>query len=187
MKGIDIMHNILVFTEIRGYLNISLEEQLKNLEYNIINVGTGINEINEIKENITAILMYLDEDLMKKQQSLVFLRDKALQNDTPIFVLGDINELSDIDIWDLANVEHNRWNMEQLLMTYSPLTKEEMFDVLHYHDKPLRNIYKGVMKHSDLCSCNQLKVYGKTFKYDVAFARDLVDNYYKVKENNKKN
>ena len=59
------MHNILVFTEIRGYLNISLEEQLKNLEYNIINVGTGINEINEIEDNITAILMYLDEDLMK--------------------------------------------------------------------------------------------------------------------------
>ena len=96
MKGIGIMHNILVFTEIRGYLNISLEEQLKNLEYNIINVGTGINEINEIKENITAILMYLDEDLMKKQQSLVFLRDKALQNDTPIFVIGDINELAEI-------------------------------------------------------------------------------------------
>lgn len=99
---------------------------------------------------------------------------------------GTINELSDIDIWDLANVEHNRWNMEQLLMTYSPLTKEEMFDVLHYHDKPLRNIYKGVMKHSDLCSCNQLKVYGKTFKYDVAFARDLVKNYYEIKENNKR-
>ena len=90
------MHNILVFTEIRGYLNISLEEQLKGLEYNIINVGTGINEINEIKENITAILMYLDEDLMKKQQSLVFLRDKAMQNDTPFFVIGDINELSEI-------------------------------------------------------------------------------------------
>ena len=99
---------------------------------------------------------------------------------------GTVNELSDNDIWDLANVEHNRWNMEQLLMTYSPLTKEEMFDVLHYTDKPLRNIYKGVMKHSDLCSCTQLKVYSSTFKYDVAFARDLVDNYYKVKENNKR-
>ena len=40
--------------------------------------------------------MYLDEDLMKKQQSLVFLRDKAMQNDTPFFVIGDINELSEI-------------------------------------------------------------------------------------------
>lgn len=90
------MHNILIFTEIRSYLNISLEEQLKELDYNIINVGTGINEINEIKENITAILIYLDEDLLKKQQSLVFLRDKALQNDTPIFVIGDINELAEV-------------------------------------------------------------------------------------------
>lgn len=90
------MHNILVFTEIRSYLNISLEEQLKELEYNVINVGTGINEINEIKENITAVLIYLEEDLLKKQQSLVFLRDKALQNDTPIFVIGDINELAEI-------------------------------------------------------------------------------------------
>ena len=90
------MHNILVFTEIRSYLNISLEEQLKEMEYNIINVGTGINEINEIKEDITAILMYLDEDLLKKQQSLIFLRDKALQNDTPFFIVGDINELSEV-------------------------------------------------------------------------------------------
>ena len=97
---------------------------------------------------------------------------------------GTVNELSDYDIWDLANVEHNRWNMEQLLMTYRPLTKEEMFDVLHYTDKPLRKIYKGEMKHGDICSCTQLKVYNDTFKYDVAFARDLVDNYYKVKAKN---
>ena len=90
------MHNILVFTEIRSYLNISLEEQLKSLEYNIINVGTGINEINEVTEPLTAILMYMDEDLIRKQQSLVFLRDKALQNDTPIFVIGDINELAEM-------------------------------------------------------------------------------------------
>ena len=96
MKGLDIMHNILVFTEIRSYLNISMEEQLKELGYNIINVGTGINEVNEVTENITAILMYLNEELMKNQQSLVFLRDKALQNDTPIFAIGDINELADI-------------------------------------------------------------------------------------------
>lgn len=90
------MYNILVFTEIRSYLNISLEEQLKELEYNIINVGTGINEINEIEVPLAAILMYLDEDLTKKQQSLVFLRDKAFQNDTPVFVIGDINELAEI-------------------------------------------------------------------------------------------
>ena len=90
------MHNILIFSEIRSYLTISLEEQLKELNYKVINVGTGINEINDIKENIAAILMYLDEELLRKQQSLIFLRDKALEKDTPVFVIGDINDLSEI-------------------------------------------------------------------------------------------
>ena len=51
------MHNILVFTEIRSYLNISMEDQLKTLGYNIINVGTDINEINSVKEKLSAILI----------------------------------------------------------------------------------------------------------------------------------
>lgn len=88
------MHNILIFTEIRSYLNISLEEQLKGLGYNIISVGTSVNDINNIKEDITAILVYADAELLKKQQALVFLRDKAVQNDTPCFIIGDVNELA---------------------------------------------------------------------------------------------
>ena len=90
------MHNILVFTEIRSYLNISLEEQLQELGYNLINVGTNINEINALKEELTAILVYADSDLLKNQQALVFLRDKALENDTPFFIIGDMNELAEI-------------------------------------------------------------------------------------------
>jgi len=89
------MHNVLVFTEVRGYLNISMEEQLKELGYHIINVGTSVNDINSIKEDITAILVYADTDLMKKQQSIIFLRDKALENDIPFFIIGDVNELSE--------------------------------------------------------------------------------------------
>lgn len=90
------MHNILVFTEVRSYLNISIEDQLKALNYNIINVGTSVNEVNSVKEDITAILVYADVDLLKKQQSLIFLRDKALEDDTPFFIVGDVNELAEL-------------------------------------------------------------------------------------------
>ena len=90
------MHNILIFTEVRGYLNISMEEQLKELGYNIINVGTSVNDLNDVKEDITAILVYADMDLLKKQQSIIFLRDKALENDVPFFVIGDVNELAEL-------------------------------------------------------------------------------------------
>ena len=90
------MHNILVFTEVRGYLNISMEEQLKEMNYNIINVGTGVNDVNSVHDDITAILVYADAELIKKQQSLIFLRDKALENDIPFFIVGDVNELAEL-------------------------------------------------------------------------------------------
>ena len=90
------MHNILVFTEVRGYLNISMEEQLKEMNYNIINVGTGVNDVNSVQDDITAILVYADAELLKKQQSLIFLRDKALENDIPFFIVGDVNELAEL-------------------------------------------------------------------------------------------
>lgn len=90
------MHNILVFTEARSYLNIAMEEQFKGLEYNVITVGPNVNEINDVKEDISAVLMYTDEDLVKKQQALVFLRDKIVEEDISVFVIGDVNELAEI-------------------------------------------------------------------------------------------
>ena len=89
-------HNILVFSEERSFLYIAMEEQLKGLGYHVINVGTNVNEINAVKEDITAVLMYTDEDMMKKQQAIVFLRDKIVEEDIPVFAIGDVNELADI-------------------------------------------------------------------------------------------
>lgn len=89
-------HNILVFSESRGYLNIAMEEQLKGLGYHVISVGTNINEINDVKEDITAVLMYTDEEMLQKQQPLVFLRDKIVEEDISVFVIGDVNEMAQI-------------------------------------------------------------------------------------------
>ena len=91
-----IMHNILIFTGIRSYLNMSLEEQLQELGYHTINVGISVNEINAIKEKLTAVLIYADSELLKEEQALVFLRDKALEEDIPFFIIGDVNELAEI-------------------------------------------------------------------------------------------
>lgn len=88
------MHNILVYSETRGYLNITIEDQLKSLGYNVINVASSVNDMNNVKVDITAVLMYTDEDLLKKQQALVFMRDKILEEDIPLFVIGDVNELA---------------------------------------------------------------------------------------------
>lgn len=88
------MHNILVYSETRGYLNITIEDQLKSLGYNVIDVASSVNDMNNVKVDITAVLMYTDEDMLKKQQALVFMRDKILEEDIPLFVIGDVNELA---------------------------------------------------------------------------------------------
>jgi CheY-like chemotaxis protein len=90
------MHNVLLFSEIRSYMTIALEEQLKEHDYNVISVEPDLNAINAVKEPLACILIYAESDLLKRQQALVFLRDKSVQDDVPVFVIGDINELAEL-------------------------------------------------------------------------------------------
>lgn len=144
------MHNILIFTEVRGYLNISMEEQLKELGYNIINVGTSVNDLNDVKEDITAILVYADMDLLKKQQSIIFLRDKALENDVPFFVIGDVNELAELRSLipkQLMKKEYQRpidikvvvSELDEYIKTYGSHTKKKVL-VVDDSGAVLRNV-----------------------------------------------
>ena len=90
------MHNILVVSETRSYLVMSVEEQLKKLEYNMIEVEAKISAISDVKAPIDAILLYVEPELNADTTSLVFLRDKAVEEDIPFFVMGDSNDIDDI-------------------------------------------------------------------------------------------
>ena len=67
-------------------------------------------------------------------------------------------ELSPEQIEVLSNVEHNRWNMEQLLTNFRPLTKEEQDAVINgVKDK---EELKGEMAHLNICSNKRLMELG---------------------------
>jgi hypothetical protein len=71
-----------------------------------------------------------------------------------------------------SNVEHNRWNMEQLLMGFRPMTEEEQRKVLA--DLSLKNDYKGRMVLLDICSNDRLKeIDPVTIAYDEGFMKIL--------------
>ena len=55
----------------------------------------------------------------------------------------------------LSDVEHNRWNVEQLLMNFRPLTQEEQTDVIDR--KKDKEVLKGEMAHLNICSNKRLK------------------------------
>lgn len=90
------MHNILVVTETKSYIVLSIEEQLKKNGYQMMQVRADIEEISAVKETIDAILLYADEEMEGNQSSLIFLRDKAIEEDIPFFILGDGDNISDI-------------------------------------------------------------------------------------------
>ena len=90
------MHNILVVSETKSYLVTSIEEQLKKLEYDIVKAEPDIDIISNIKKSIDAVLLYVEPELLEEQQALIFLRDKAVEEDIPFFILGDINDIDDV-------------------------------------------------------------------------------------------
>jgi hypothetical protein len=66
----------------------------------------------------------------------------------------------------LSRCEHNRWNMEKLLIGYSPCDSKIYDELLGYLKKGMIKEYKSRKKelkklttkvHPDICSCNKLK------------------------------
>ena len=78
------MKNLLFVTETKGYLILSLKEKLQG-SYNVITVSAKVDEISKIKEPLSAILIYGDEDLLAKRDSLTYLKDRAAEDDIAVF------------------------------------------------------------------------------------------------------
>lgn len=76
----------------------------------------------------------------------------------------------------LADLEHNRWNMEQLLMNFRPLTNEEQKKV--GSEKKHKNVLKSQMAHLDICSNQRLlEIDADVRKYDVHLTECLFAIY----------
>lgn len=79
----------------------------------------------------------------------------------------------------LSDVEHNRWNIEQLLMNFRPLTRSEQDDVIK-RNKDKEDL-KSEMAHLNICSNKRLKDFSKVDAaaraYDEGLTELLPDIY----------
>lgn len=89
------MQNILLISNTQSYLNISIKDRLKELSYEVIMTKGDTDEVSKIKQDISAVLLFVDEEMIANQQILIYLKDRAIENDLPIFVLGDANEIEE--------------------------------------------------------------------------------------------
>lgn len=91
-------------------------------------------------------------------------------------------------ITSLAQCEHSRWNVEKLIMGFTPLTKEDWYEIESCFGKERRNMIKELKKkgrHIDLCSYRDLRrVNPGDMKYDyflILAMPQIMRSYYLAK------
>lgn len=86
-------------------------------------------------------------------------------------------EIVDKDKKILIKVEHNRWNVEKLIMSYRHLEKEEQDKAKE--DKNVKNQYKREMAHLDICSNARLREIDKGV---ISSDERIVENLIRIKK-----
>lgn len=91
------MPNILLISEKQSYMLLSIKEQLEAESYHTILSGADTDQIHQISESVSAILIYMDMELAENQQAFIFIKDKAVEDNTPIFIIGDNEEINAVE------------------------------------------------------------------------------------------
>ncbi len=90
------MQNVLIVSEVQSYQIVSLQEKLAEVDCKVMNIQANPDLLSKIKEELDMIFIFGTEDLLNQRQGLTYLKDKALEDDVPIFVSGDPQELLEI-------------------------------------------------------------------------------------------
>ncbi len=71
----------------------SMKSQFEALGHIVCVSELSMSELSKIKDKQDAVMIYADEDLSDNTEALVYIKDKALENDMGIFVGGDKEEI----------------------------------------------------------------------------------------------
>jgi CheY-like chemotaxis protein len=83
------MQKILFVMENNAFLVRNAGEKMKELGYEPVYAAPDMQELADAEGPFEAIVLYLDGEGEDCAQEIVYLRDKAIEDNTPIFYLGD--------------------------------------------------------------------------------------------------
>ena len=88
------MHKILLISNSSSYFNITIGTKLKE-EYEILEAKPETNAMSKVAGNISAWLLFLDKELLDSPQDLIFIKDRVLENEASLFLIGAEDEIED--------------------------------------------------------------------------------------------
>ena len=80
---------ILIVAEKNGFLPRAIAEQLESYGYQVIMKEPAIQSLFDFSSACEAMLIYLEGELRPHTQELLYLRDKAVEENIPIFFIGE--------------------------------------------------------------------------------------------------
>ncbi len=90
------MQNLLIISQVQNYLLMSLEKHLLKMSYRALTAAADMEALGEIKEHLGGVVMYVDEKLLEQQQALLYLKDRVVMDDLPVFAIGAKEVLAEI-------------------------------------------------------------------------------------------
>lgn len=91
------MQSVLIVSTSQSYLVLSTKDTIEKMGYNVFLERPDTNKINNIKSNFCAILIFADEDIIHEKHCLIYIKDKAVEDDIRVFAVGDVDQINDIE------------------------------------------------------------------------------------------
>ncbi len=92
----DMTKRIVFISEAKNLVETSVADYLKKKSYQVISSHADIDAINEIKENLDAIVILTGDHLTSDQKTLCYIKDLAITSNVPLFAIGTPDELKTI-------------------------------------------------------------------------------------------
>lgn len=92
------MQKILIVSDVQSYLLVTIRKNLEEAGYEVQQEKLDANVISKIANPIDLILLFTDEGIIENHQGLVYLKDRVVEDDIPIYAIGDPNELKALQI-----------------------------------------------------------------------------------------
>lgn len=150
-----------------------VDDSIRTERAKLVNLAYEMGTNSSVLNDTDYLLQKADEDwerlpihLRLSNQNFIDTINQKLRS-VPLLKSVPLNSIDNCEKDALSRCEHNRWNMEKLLIGYSPCDKSTYDDLLGYLQEGMKFEYKLRKKelktlttkvHPDICSCNKLEI-----------------------------
>lgn len=128
---------VLFASAAKGYLVSSIKDKLAEAQFEVAVADTLENANSAMENKMSAFVFYVDEMLLKNKQLLVFLKDKAMEEDIPVFAIGDEADLQDLRELHMGKVIRQEFRRPLNIKEMVQAVKDYIGDEDNLHKKKI--------------------------------------------------